>query len=158
MITEKLINKIQSKIPKDFLVDLQDIVVYQEQDGSYNLYSVYQITKEDGYFKVTAPSVQHPLIFNSLKNSVTWCSFDKRCKIHVSKRIHELDQRLAGIETDIIIHQTLVSKAKKIDDKLVYLAKLGEEKIKRKQMKEELQGYVVESVNWQNKRFNRKPT
>ena len=157
MLTEKLINKMQSKIPKDFFIDLQDIVVYQEKDGSYNLYSVYHITKEDGYFKVTAPSVQHPMLFNSLKNSVTWCSFDKRCKIDVSKRIYELDRRLAGIETDIILHQNLVSKAKKIDDKLVYLAKLGEEKIKRKQMKDELQSYVTESVNWQHKRFNRKP-
>ena len=157
MLSEKLINKIQKKIPKDFLVDLQDIVVYQENDGSYNLFGIYEITKENGYFRVNSPSIQRPMLFNSLKNSVTWCSFDKRCKIDVSKRIFELDQRLAGIETDIILHQNLASKAKKIDDKLVYLAKLGEEKIKRKQMKDELQSYVIESVNWQNKRFNRKP-
>ena len=158
MVTEKIIKKIENKIPKDFLIDLQDIVIYQESDGSYNLYSVYVITKQNGYYKVTAPSVQQPLMFNSLKNSVTWCSFDKRCKIDASKRIIELDQRLAGVETDIIIHQNLINKTKKIDDKLVYLAKLGEDKIKRKQMREELEGYISESVNWQNKRFNRKPT
>ena len=157
MISEKIINKIQKKIPKEVLTDLQDIVIYQEQDGSYNLYNVYQIVKNEGLYTVISPSLRQPLTFNSLKNAVAWCAFDKQAKVYVSKRIVELDQRLVGLDADITLHQSLVSKTKNTDSKLVYLAKLVEEKLKRKQIKEELEGYIVESVSWQQRRFDKKP-
>jgi hypothetical protein len=74
-----------------------------------------------------------------------------------SKRIQDLDNRLTSIESSIAIHQNLSKKTKDIENKLIYLAKLGEEKIQRSVITEELDRYVTESKYWQAKRFSTKP-
>jgi hypothetical protein len=58
---------------------------------------------------------------------------------------------------DIHIHQSLYKKANKPDDKLIYLAKLNEDRLRKKSVIKELEDYVSESNIWQSKRFNRKP-
>jgi hypothetical protein len=44
-----------------------------------------------------------------------------------------------------------------MDDKLIYLAKLGEEKMKKRQIYDELGRYIATSKSWQTNRFNTKP-
>jgi hypothetical protein len=51
----------------------------------------------------------------------------------------------------------LYKKAKTPDDKLIYLAKLNEDRLRKKSVIKELEEYVSESNIWQSKRFNRKP-
>jgi hypothetical protein len=62
---------------------------------------------------------------------------------------------LASVDSEIQIHQNLAKKAKNLEEKLIYLAKMGEEKMERKQITEELSGYVTSSKIWQNKRLNK---
>jgi hypothetical protein len=97
------------------------------------------------------------LTFNSLKTAVAWCTNDKRVKVSDAKRILELDRCLCGVDADIQQHQKLAKKAKDIDAKLIYLAKLGEDKLKKRLMTAEMDAYVSESRSWQHRRFNAKP-
>jgi hypothetical protein len=54
-------------------------------------------------------------------------------------------------------HQRLAKKANSSEAKLIYLAKLTEEKLRRKTMINEINSYVNQSKLWQTQRFNRKP-
>ena len=73
-----------------------------------------------------------------------------------SKRIFELDKKIAGIETDIVLHQKMIKKSKTNEAKLIYLAKLGEEKLNLRRFTEELTDYINDSKSWHTKRFTTK--
>ncbi len=140
------------------LNELQDIVIFQDTDGLYQLFNYYIIEKKSlNDFVVTTKTSHTTHIFYTLKNAVTWCIFDKQNKVYESKRIITLDNQIGGLEVDLAIHKKLFEKAKNIEDKLIYVAKLGEDRIKKNAIADELHSYVVSSKNWQIKRFNKKP-
>ena len=156
MIDDRLIKKLEKAIPKSQLQTLQDVSVYRDTDGVYYLFDTYSIEKINDVYLVSGNTMTQVLTFGMLKNAVTWCTFDKRNRISDAKNIVELDHKLSRIDSDINIRQHLASKAKNIDDKLMYVAKLGEDKVKRKTMIQQLDEYVRESKDWQNKRFETK--
>jgi hypothetical protein len=50
----------------------------------------------------------------------------------------------------------MFKKAKKTEDKLIYLAKLNEDKHQKRSMSEELSNYIRNSYTWQQQRFGLK--
>jgi hypothetical protein len=52
-----------------------------------------------------------------------------------------LDQQAASIEAGLELHQRLFTVTKKVDQKLIYVAKLKEEKIKKTLINDELKRY-----------------
>jgi hypothetical protein len=68
-----------------------------------------------------------------------------------------LDNLLAGLEVDISLHSKMFKNAKNTDDKLIFLSKLSEDKLKKQQITYELYTYINDSKKWQTKRFNTKP-
>jgi len=155
MINDKIIAKLAKTISAVDMEKLEDLSISQDSDGSYHLYNKYRITRNNEMYHVELHRVADKKVFNVLKNAVAWCSFDKRNNIQDSDRIVYLDNRLAGIEVEIQVHQKLAKHTKKTEEKLIYLAKLGEEKMERKQITDELAGYVNSSKIWQDKRFNK---
>jgi hypothetical protein len=156
MINDKLFTKLTKTIPKKDIEKLQDLSVFREPNGTYSLFNKYKISKTNGLFYVEIDRVADKKEFNVLKNAVAWCTYDKRNRINDSERILHLDIKLSGIEAEIEVHQKLVKRTKKTEEKLIYLAKLGEEKMERKRINDELTGYVYNSRNWQENRFNSK--
>ena len=55
----------------------------------------------------------------------------------------------------MLVHQRLVKKSKKLEEKLIYLAKLGEEKMEKKQIIDELDSYVTSSKIWQTNQLTK---
>jgi hypothetical protein len=108
-------------------------------------------------YEVTVNSFDTNKTFYTLKHAVAWCTFDKRNRIVDSNRIYDLDKKVAGLESTIQGHQKLIKNSKNMDDKLIYLAKLGEEKMKKRQIYDELGRYIATSKSWQTNRFNTKP-
>lgn len=157
MIDSRAIEKIEKFIPKSYIQHLADVIVYQNEDGSYELFNKYRIVKEPKNEYTVYTGGANPLSFYSLKNAVAWCTYAKRNKILDSDRIHYLDSGLVRVEAMIEQHQRLAKKANTPDNKLIYLAKLTEEKLKKKQMVAEMSGYVHQSIAWQSKQFARKP-
>lgn len=157
MIDDRTLAKIEKFIPKSYIKDLEDVIVYQNEDGSYELFNKYKIEKlSSNEYNVYIWGISS-LTFYSLKNAVTWCTYDKRNRVLDSNRIHYLDSGLVRIEAMIEQHQRLVKKANNPDSKLIYLAKLTEEKLHKKQMLSEIGSYINQSKLWQTQRFNRKP-
>ena len=155
MISDKLLHKLTKTISTKEIEKLSEISIMQGQDGSYFLFNKYTIRKNNDCFIVIKDYVAGTKSFNILKNAVAWCTFDQQNIIYESNRIFTLDNNLASVDSEIQIHQNLAKKAKNLEEKLIYLAKMGEEKMERKQITEELAGYVTSSKIWQNKRLNK---
>lgn len=138
------------------ITDLQDLVIFQDADGSYSLFSKYIITKLSSYeFVVTAPPSSMAISFGTLRNATAWCIMDKRNSLYEARRIQELDLALTGIDVGLTQHQRLLKKAKTSDDQLIYFAKLTEERLRKTRILNELNGYVANTKAWQTKRFAR---
>jgi hypothetical protein len=152
-----IFNKLKKVIPKETINNLADLSIFKDQDGSYHLFDKYIIKRVQDEYEVTVNSFDTNKKFYTLKHAVTWCTFDKRNRIVDSNRIYELDKKVAGLESTIQGHQKLIKSAKNMDDKLIYLAKLGEEKMKKRQLYDELGHYISISRSWQTNRFNTKP-
>lgn len=133
---------------------IQDKIIYQAPDGTYDLFGIYFIKKIDRkmyHLTVNRKFTQHK--FYSLKNAVAWCIFDKQNKVMASNRILEIDRKLQGIDSSIDLHRQLIRKSTSQEQKLIALAKLTDEKVKKLEISKELTSYIDESKQWQERRF-----
>jgi len=156
-MTNDIFTKLKKIIPEETINKLADLSVCRDQAGSYHLFDKYVIKRIKDEYIVTVNSFDTSKTFYTLKHAVAWCTYDKRNKIVDSNRIYDLDKKVAGLESTIQGHQKLIKSAKNMDDKLIYLAKLGEEKMRKRQLYEELGHYIAISKSWQTNRFNTKP-
>ena len=155
------VNKIDRKLDKMILnsefAKLQDVVIFKDTDGTYSLFNKYHIKKKDANdIVVSLNNGDDVNSFFSIKNAVCWCVLDKIGKYQLADRVIDLDMHLSSVEVHISIHSKLFKKAKKTEDKLIYLAKLNEDKFQKKAMSDELNQYIANSYAWQQKRFDSK--
>jgi hypothetical protein len=153
----KIDRKLDNMIATSEFAKLQDVVIFQDTDGTYSLFNKYHIRKKDvNNITVSLNNGDDVNSFFSMKNAVCWCVLDKIGKYQLANRVIDLDMHLSSVEVHISIHSKLFKKAKKTEDKLIYLAKLNEDKFQKKSMSEELNKYIVNSYAWQQKRFGLK--
>ena len=155
------VNKIDRKLDKMIsnseFAKLQDVVIFKDTDGTYSLFNKYHIKKKDTNDVVVSLNNGDDVnSFFSMKNAVCWCVLDKIGKYQLADRVINLDMHLSSLEVHISIHSKLFKKAKKTEDKLIYLAKLNQDKLQKTAMSEELSKYIQDSYNWQQKRFGLK--
>ena len=155
------VNKIDRKLDKMIsnseFAKLQDVVIFKDTDGTYSLFNKYHIKKKDANdIVVSLNNGDDVNSFFSIKNAVCWCVLDKIGKYQLANRVIDLDMHLSSVEVHISIHSKLFKKAKKTEDKLIYLAKLNEDKFQKKAMSDELNQYIANSYAWQQKRFDSK--
>ena len=155
------VNKIDRKLDKMIsnseFAKLQDVVIFKDTDGTFNLFNKYHIKKKDATdIVVSLNNGDDVNSFCNMKNAVCWCVLDKIGKYQLADRVIDLDMHLSSVEVHISIHSKLFKKAKKTEDKLIYLAKLNQDKLQKTAMSEELSKYIQDSYNWQQKRFGLK--
>jgi hypothetical protein len=156
-ISDKDIHKISSIIDNMEMHQLEDIAVFQEDDGSYNMFGKYEIKKVKDSYNVSAVGGNFIHSFYKLRYAVCWCIFDRRNKFYDSRKIIELDRQLSSIDIDIQIHQRLLKKSKVSDERIIFACKLNEDKDRRARVLRELMAYVIVSNQWQINRFRTKP-
>jgi hypothetical protein len=154
MTTNKIIDKVTKFLTNEFIQSVGNISIFKNDDGSYELFDRYIINETtNNTFIVSIRSSYTTKTFNSLKNAVTWCTFEKRNKFHQTTRIEHLDKSIGSINVEINMHQNLLKKSNELDKKMIYIAKLNEERLKRKSMTTEMHSYITESKYWQTKKF-----
>ena len=117
--------QLEKLMQTEFVGQLEDVIIFQNPDNSYELFNTYHINKNDTneyIVKMHTTFTCHN--FNTLKHAVAWCTFDKRNLIYQSNRILKLDNLLAGLEVDISLHTKMFKNAKNSDDRLIFLSKL----------------------------------
>ena len=150
--------QLEKLMKTDFVGQLEDVIIFQNPDNSYELFNMYHINKNDtNEYVVKMHTTFTTHNFNTLKHAVAWCTFDKRNMLYQSKRILKLDNLLAGLEVDISLHTKMFKSAKNTDDRLIFLSKLSEDKLKKRRITDELYTYINDSKKWQTNRFNAKP-
>ena len=153
----KIDRKLDNMITTSEFAKLQDVVIFQDTDGTYSLFNKYHIKKKDvNNITVSLNNGDDVNSFFSMKNAVCWCVLDKIGKYQLANRVIDLDMYLSSVEVHMSIHSKLFKKAKKTEDKLIYLAKLNEDKFQKKAMSDELNQYIANSYAWQQKRFDSK--
>ena len=153
----KIDKKLDRMISNSEFAKLQDVVIFKDTDGTFNLFNKYHIRKKDATdIVVSLNNGDDVNSFFNMKNAVCWCVLDKIGKYQLADRVIDLDMHLSSVEVHISIHSRLFKKAKKIEDKLIYLAKLNQDKLQKTAMSEELSKYIQDSYNWQQKRFGLK--
>jgi hypothetical protein len=155
------INKVEKRLDSIIATSefskLQDVIIFQDTDGAYKLFNKYSLKKtSDTDVVVSLIKGDEINCFFSIKNAVCWCVFDKLGKYRLADRVIDLDMSLSSVEVHIAIHSKLFKKAKKTEDKLIYLAKLNQDRLQKKAMSEELSQYIQNSYTWQQKRFGLK--
>jgi hypothetical protein len=140
--------KIETFIIKELNVNLSDAAIFKYDNDTYELFNKYIIKKKGEYEFLVITSYEQK-VFSFLKNAVIWCTFKKRDKFYEMKRIEELDILLTGIDVLIDQHTKLSISANDYEDRLLYLAKLNEDKLKKQYMLTEIKKYVSDSKTWQ---------
>lgn len=141
---------------KELNSKISDLLIIRENDGSYFLFGKYKIVVDDlGNHKLLY-SFDDELIhnFSNLRNAVTYCVFEKNKKTKFLPRIIELDSTLGSLEVMIAQHEKLLKKSTDSDKKSIYLAKLYEEKLKKREMTKEINGFIQTSKYWQTKKYD----
>lgn len=131
---------------------LTELIVYNTKQG-YELFGEYSITKKADSYIVSKHTSDLSETFYNLKNAVVWATMHKRDKVIDANRVKYLDSILESTLVSMNIHSKLCEKTKDLDTKLIYSAKLQEDKIKQKTVIRELETYVLNTKNWQDKQF-----
>ena len=158
MMTETEIEKKFNKIIGSAeLSTLQTVSIFEVDKNHYILFNKYSV-KKLAQTRIEVKFLYGDIVHNffNIRNAICWCINDIRGKYSAATRIIALDKGISNEEVQIDVHKNLFRKAKTTDDKLIFLAKLNEEKLKRRDMYRELESYISESDYWQQKKFRLK--
>lgn len=158
MITEQeLERKLTKIISYKERKNIESISIFEISKNRYSVFGKYYIVKKSKS-NIEVKQLNGELIhsFFSMRNAICWCIYDLRGKYMSANRVITLDRNISNEEAQIAVHSGLFNRAKNTDDKLIFLAKLNEEKLKRSQMHSELEDYIAESNFWQQQKFKMK--
>lgn len=158
MTDDQLFTALTRIVSHPELQRLQETSVIQNENGDYELFGKYTVSKEGTGYAITRLNDDAALVFGSLQNAVTWATLDKQVRVYDSNRVYDLDHKLSSLEIEAEIHFKRYKKSKDMDTKLLYLSKLQEDRIKKKQVSHELQSYVNTTREWQLKKFRKETT
>lgn len=156
-MNNKVLSTLGNIIEKD-VDSLKKIIIYPEDNNSYNVYGMYTVVKnKSGSYTVNTIGTHTEKNFYKLKHAITWCNFDKRKLYKKAERIKDLDQLIWSMDTEIQIHLALIKSTKNEEAKIIYLSKLTENRSKKRQFNVEITNYINDFNRYQNELFNRKP-
>lgn len=148
--------KLEKVISQKDLDTLRDIVIFQDEDGSINLYGKYTVLKTiDGNYKVNVNNTYTEQTFFKLTNAIAWCSFDKRNLYNKASRLQQLDKLVYSMDTEIKLQSKLLKKTKDPNNAIIYLSKLSNNKAKKRSFINELNQFILEYKMYQNGLFDK---
>jgi len=130
---------------------ISDLFIVRENDGSYNLFGRYIIENNNGEFLLNERGENQQYRFYFLKNAVAWCVLNNAKKLKSVRRIHELDNHLVSLDASIENYNRLLRKNN--ENAIVYVAKLKEEKLKKRRVLEEINEYTLLSKHIQRTKY-----
>lgn len=134
--------------------NLKEVLITKDRTGRYSLFGKYTIVpNKRGWFKVFSKDTS--VEFETVRNAVAWCTLHHSGKMREANRVQILDLKLSSIYTDLLVHRQLLRKHVGQESKWIYMTKLQEDTIKRKQILDEIKSYINSSKMIQTRKFNR---
>ena len=132
---------------------ISENIVIQGDDGRYELFGEYVISRVDGKYLVSSHKSYLEKYFFTLKNAVIWITLYKLNKLASAKRVSDLDSSLEGANFSVELNDKLSKRAKNLETKSLYIAKLVESKTKRMAIRKELDTFEQQVKAWQYQKF-----
>lgn len=141
-MNEKNLGKLE-RIARSVLPKVADKLIIDVDDG-YLMYNLYTINRHAGgtYQVNTVNNSMESIVFNRIKNAVTWVVLYHRHQVYQARRVRELDILLASIEVSKSQHNRM-KKSKDTDVYLIHTSKLSEDNARQLQFTAELDKYIT---------------
>ena len=139
MISEKEVERL---FRREFS-DLMPNVIWQNDDGVYEVFDRYRIVPEHTGFRVFC-SATDVGVFGTTKSALSWCIADKNKSYNLARELKELDQKLAALNNDIAVRTALAERSQRWEFRDPVATKLETKIIRRKQVENQL----AKCINW----------
>jgi len=149
MITER---EVERMFRQEFR-DLMPNVIWQTDDGVYEVFGRYRIVPELQEFRVFC-SATDVGTFATTRSALSWCIADKNQAYNLARELHELDRKLTALNNDIAVRSALAERSKRWEFRDPVGAKLETRIIRRKQVENQLAKCIDWAKYSQNRGFN----
>jgi hypothetical protein len=136
----------QREVERLFRQELRDLmpnVIWQSDDGIYQVFDRYKIQPENTGFRVFC-SATDVGVFATTRTALSWCIADKNSAYNTAREILTVDNKLAALTADITTRATIGDRSRDPALREMVLTKL-ESKIIHKKL---LENQLTKCVNW----------
>lgn len=149
MISEREVERL---FRKEFS-DLMPNVIWQNDDGVYEVFDRYRIVPQDHGFRVFC-SATDVGIFGTTRTALSWCIADKNKAYNLARELLELDNKLTALNNDIAVRTALAERSRRWEFRDPVGTKLETKIIRRKQIENQLAKCVSWAKYSQQRGFN----
>jgi hypothetical protein len=136
----------QQEVERIFRREFQDLmpnVIWQNDDGVYEVFDRYRIHKESCGFRVFCHATDVG-IFSSTRTALSWCIADKHRAYNTARELLEVDNKLTCLSHDIATRAAVGDRSQNALLRETILTKLESKIIHKKQLENQL----AKCVNW----------
>ena len=133
--------------------DLMPNVIYQKDDGVYEVFGRYKIVPESHGFRVFC-SATDVGTFATTRSALSWCIADKNRAYNLARELKELDNKLAALNNDIAVRSALAECSRRWEFRDPVGTKLETKIIRRKQVENQLAKCIDWAKYSQQRGFN----
>jgi hypothetical protein len=135
--------------------DLMPNVIWQNDDGVYEVFGHYRIVPEHGQYRVFC-SASDVGTFGTTRSALSWCIADKNKAYNLARELKELDNKLTALNNDITVRTTVAERSRRWEFRDPVGAKLETKIIRRKQVENQLAKCISWAKQSQISRFETK--
>jgi len=139
MIQQKEIERMFRQEFKDLLPNM----IWQNDDGVYEVFGYYKIIPESNSFRVFCSATDVGL-FGTTRSALSWCIADKNRAYNLARELKELDTKFTALNNDIAVRSAIAERSSKWDFRDPIGTKLETKIIRRKQVENQL----AKCIDW----------
>lgn len=133
--------------------DLMPNIIWQNDDGVYEVFGRYRIVPERLEFRVFC-SATDVGTFGTTRSALSWCIADKNQAYNLARELKELDNKLTALNNDIAVRTALAERSSRWEFRDPVGTKLETKIIRRKQVENRLAKCVSWAKYTQQRGFN----
>jgi hypothetical protein len=132
--------------------DLMPNTIFQNDDGSYEVFGHYRIISEKFGYRVfcSATDVGN---FGSTRTALSWCIADKYKNFNLARTILETDNKLNTLTNDINTRASLADRSRRVEFRDTVEIKLESKIINKKKLENQLNKCVTWAKYCQQRGF-----
>jgi hypothetical protein len=133
--------------------DLMPNVIWENDDGVYEVFGRYRIVPERHGFRVFCSATDIGT-FATTRSALSWCIADKKQAYNLAREIKELDHKLTALNNDIATRTAIAERSRRWDFRDPVATKLETKIIRRKQIENRLAKCIDWAKYSQQRGFN----
>ena len=139
MITDREVERLFRQEFKDLMPN----VIWQNDNGVYEVFDRYTIIPEQHGFRVFCHATDVG-VFAHTRTALSWCIADKNRAYNTARELLTVDNKLSALKSDIAIRAAIGDRAQNPALREIILTKLESKIIHKKQLENQL----TKCVNW----------